>query len=73
MQRAGARIDCVVDINPAKQGRYLPATGLRVTSPEEMLAQVPAGSDIYVMNGNYLPEIRRMTQDRFNYITVDHE
>ena len=73
MQRAGAQIDCVVDINPAKQGRYLPATGLRVSSPGEMLTQIPAGSDIYVMNGNYLPEIRRMTQDRFNYLTVDHE
>lgn len=73
MQRAGARIDCVVDINPAKQGRYLPATGLCVSSPEEMLAQVAAGADIYVMNGNYLAEIRQMTQDRFNYMTVDHE
>lgn len=73
MQRAGAGIDCVVDINPAKQGRYLPATGLRVSSPKEMLAQVAAGADIYVMNGNYLAEIRRMTQDKFNYMTVDHE
>ncbi|MBL8503014.1 MAG: methyltransferase domain-containing protein [Rhodocyclaceae bacterium] len=73
MQRAGVRIDCVVDINPAKQGRYLPATGLRVSSPGEMLTQVAAGADIYVMNGNYLAEIRRMTQDKFNYMTVDHE
>lgn len=73
MRRAGARIDCVVDINPAKQGRYLPATGLRVSSPAEMQSQVAEGADIYVMNGNYLDEIRRMTQDRFNYLTVDHE
>ncbi|MCW5597317.1 MAG: methyltransferase domain-containing protein [Rhodocyclaceae bacterium] len=73
MQRAGAGIDCVVDINPAKQGRYLPATGLRVSSPGEMLTQVATGADIYVMNGNYLAEIRRMTQDKFNYMTVDHE
>ncbi len=73
MQRAGARVDFVVDINPAKQGKYLAATGLRVSSPEEMLQQAAPGSDIYVMNGNYLPEIRRMTQDRFNYTTVDHE
>lgn len=73
MQRASARVDYVVDINPAKQGRYLAATGLRVSSPEEMLQQAAPGSDIYVMNGNYLPEIRQMTQDRFNYITVDHE
>ena len=73
MQRAGARVDFVVDINPAKQGRYLAATGLRVSSPEDMLLQAAAGSDIYVMNGNYLPEIRQMTQDKFNYLTVDHE
>lgn len=73
MQRAGARVDYVVDINPAKQGRYLAATGLRVSSPEEVLQQAAPGSDIYVMNGNYLPEIRQMTQDRFNYMTVDHE
>lgn len=73
MQRAGAEIDYVVDINPAKQGRYLPVTGLRVSSPGEMVAQAAPGSDIYVMNGNYLSEIQRMTQDRFNYMTVDHE
>lgn len=73
MQRAGAKIDRVVDINPAKQGRYLPATGLRVSSPEELLAQTMAGADVYVMNGNYLAEIRRTTQDRFNYLTVGHE
>lgn len=73
MQRAGARIDRVVDINPAKQGHFLPATGLRVSSPEEMLAQTAADTDVYVMNGNYLAEIRRTTQDRFNYLTVDHE
>ncbi len=73
MQRAGASIDCVVDINPAKQGRYLPATGLRVFSPKEMLAQMPRGADIYVMNSNYLDEIRQMTGNQFNYIKVDHE
>lgn len=73
MQRAGARIDRVVDINPAKQGHFLPATGLRVSSPEEMLAHTVSGADVYVMNGNYLDEVRRMTQDRFHYLTVDHE
>lgn len=73
MQRAGARIDCVVDINPAKQGCYLPATGLRISSPEEMLERTAPGTDIYVMNGNYLEEIREMTRNRFHYITVDHE
>lgn len=73
MQRAGAGVDFVVDINPAKQGRYLAATGLRVSSPGEALAQVEQGSTIFVMNGNYLPEIRLMTFNKFNYLTVDHE
>ncbi len=72
MHRAGARIDVVVDISPAKQGLYLPATGLRVQSPDEMLRRAEPSSDIYVMNSNYLPEIRQMTHDRFNCITVDH-
>lgn len=73
MARAGVQIDLVVDINPAKQGRYLPATGQRVTSPAEMLARTPTGSNIIVMNGNYLDEVREMTRNSFNYLTVDHE
>jgi SAM-dependent methyltransferase len=73
MQRAGEDIDFVIDINPAKQGQYLAATGLRVFSPEDALARVEPGTTIFVMNGNYLPEIRQMTLDQFNYLTVDYE
>lgn len=73
MERAGATIDRVVDINPAKQGRYLAATGLRVSSPAQMMAELPDGARIFVMNGNYLPEIRRMTDNRYRFITVDNE
>ena len=73
MQRAGASIDHVIDINPAKQGKYLAATGLRVSAPDEVMAYLPSGSDIFVMNGNYLTEIKLMTHNRFNYHMVDHE
>jgi hypothetical protein len=66
MERAGANINYVVDINPAKQGRFLPATGLKVFSPEEALAKVEPGATIFIMNGNYLPEIRNSTQNQFN-------
>src|SRR5690606_40601222 len=38
MERAGADVELVIDINPAKQNRYLPASGLQVTSPEVGLA-----------------------------------
>ncbi len=73
MQRAGAKVDFVVDINPAKQGKYLGATGLRVYSPEDVLSLLDIGSVIFVMNGNYLSEIQKLTDNKFNYLTVDHE
>ena len=73
MQRAGVVIDFVVDINPAKQGKFLAATGIRVSAPEEALDQIGLDSTVIAMNGNYLVEIREMTANKFNYLTVDHE
>ncbi|MFW3898026.1 class I SAM-dependent methyltransferase [Pseudomonas bharatica] len=71
LQRAGVAVDQVVDINPAKQGRYLPLSGVRVSSPQEAMAALPDGANLFVMNSNYLEEIRRMTADRFVYHAVD--
>lgn len=71
LQRAGVQVDHVIDINPAKQGRYLPLSGLRVSSPEEALASLPDGAQVFVMNSNYLDEIRRDTGNRFVYHAVD--
>ncbi len=72
-EKAGQPVNIVIDINPAKQGRYLPATGLKVYSPDEALKLLPKGSTIYVMNSNYLNEIKQMSNNQFNYIEVDHE
>jgi Methyltransferase domain len=71
MERAGASVDMLVDINPAKQGRHVAATGLYVHTQDEALDRLPAGSDVYVMNGNYLGEIEALTGGRFNYVTID--
>ena len=71
--RAGQRVGTVIDINPAKQGKYLPSTGLRVQSPAEALPSLRKGSTIYVMNSNYLEEIKKMSSNAFNYMAVDHE
>lgn len=71
LQRAGVTVDQIVDINPAKQGRYLPLSGLRVSSPQEALQALPEGAHLFVMNSNYLDEIRRMTDDRYVYHAVD--
>jgi hypothetical protein len=70
-ERFGRPVDRVIDINPAKQGRYLPATGCRVQSPDEALASVPRGASIIVMNPNYLDEVRTMTANTFDCRTVD--
>lgn len=67
----GVRFDTAIDINPGKQGRYLASSGLSVDSPEAAKAMLPPGSDIYVMNSNYLPEISSMGGDQFRYIPVD--
>jgi SAM-dependent methyltransferase len=71
--RAGTPVATVIDINPAKQGKFLPATGIRVEAPEDVLPRLPDGTTIYVMNSNYLDEIRTQAGPTFNYIGIDHE
>lgn len=73
MERAGAAVKTLIDINPAKQGRFLPATGIQVQPPNEVLPGLRDGSTIYVMNSNYLPEIKAMSAGRFNYIGIDND
>ncbi|MBJ7399353.1 class I SAM-dependent methyltransferase [Mycolicibacterium sp.] len=72
-ERSRNPVDVLIDINPAKCGKFVPATGLRVMSPDEASAALPAGADICVMNPNYLEEIRGMTGGRFNLIGVNRE
>lgn len=69
-QRAGRPVAGVIDINPAKQGKYLAASGIRVSSPDEILPSLPPEARIMVMNPNYLDEIRQMSHNAFNYIKV---
>ena len=72
-ERAGYPVDRVIDINPAKQGRYLPATGLEVMPVEAGLAGLSPGTTIYVMNPNYLEEIKEMSNNSFTYVAVGHD
>ncbi|MDR6815819.1 hypothetical protein J2X76_000973 [Neorhizobium sp. 2083] len=71
--RQGQPVDMVIDINPAKQGKFLPATGLMVQSPDHALAKLPHGSTIYVMNSNYLEEIRMLSHNAYTYVGIDNE
>ena len=70
-ERTGLPISTVIDINPAKQGKFLPGTGIEVKSPESGLADLEIGSIIYVMNSNYLQEIKEMSNNNYVYHSVD--
>lgn len=72
-ERLGRLVDVVIDINPAKQGRYLPATGLMVQAPDQGLAQLQTGSPLYIMNSNYADEIKAMSGGQYHYIEVEHD
>ncbi len=72
-ERVGYPVSTVIDINPAKQGRFIAGTGLQVQSVVEGLGKLTEGATIYVMNSNYLEEIKQMSNNSFNYIGIDHE
>ncbi|CAG0939491.1 hypothetical protein BROC_00669 [Candidatus Brocadiaceae bacterium] len=71
MQRAGININCIIDINTAKQNKYIGATGLKIASPESGLKQLQKGDTIFVMNSNYLPEIITQSNNQYTYLQVD--
>lgn len=73
ISKAGATIDFVIDINPAKQGKYIGGSGLPIYSPEDAFKKLEKGSNIFIMNKNYLSEIVSQFENQFNYLTVDHE
>jgi hypothetical protein len=70
-ERIGLPIDLVIDLNPAKQGKFIPVTGLRVYSPDQAMMKLKDGATVYVMNSNYLKEIKEMSNYRFKYIGID--
>ena len=73
VQRAGAKLDFAIDINPAKQNNYLAGSGLRVLAPDTAARLLQPGDNIFVMNSNYLDEIVAQSGNRYHYCKVDHE
>jgi len=51
-------VEVVVDINPHKQGKFLPATGHPVISPEQLKDYAPGV--VVVMNSIYLNEVQQL-------------
>jgi SAM-dependent methyltransferase len=58
---AGAGIDWVIDINPRKQGHFVPLMGQRIVSPN-CLQKDPLDL-VVVMNPEYEREVRSMIED----------
>jgi hypothetical protein len=73
LARSGASLQLAVDINPAKQGRYLPVTALPVVAPQVAAGALAEGDNMFVMNSNYFDEIRTQSAHRYSYTRVDHE
>ncbi len=63
--------DLVIDINPFKQRKYMPVTGMLVSSPEEGMSGLTPDDVILVMNSNYFDEIKEISGNRFLYYRVD--
>jgi SAM-dependent methyltransferase len=51
-----ALVDCLIDVNPAKQGRFVPGTGHAIVTPEAASGRGIVAA--FVMNDNYLVEMR---------------
>jgi len=55
VMQAGDEVDCLIDLNPHKHGRYIPGTGHQVRSPESLVQRQPDA--VIVMNPLYRDEI----------------
>jgi hypothetical protein len=55
-------IECVVDINPFKQNKFIPPFGHRVISPDDLVKHPP--DFVIVMNPIYRDEVRQALSSR---------
>ncbi|MES2632597.1 MAG: class I SAM-dependent methyltransferase [Pseudomonadota bacterium] len=70
LARQGQLLDAVIDINTAKQGRFVAVTGIPIVSPETALQLLEPGALVFVMNPNYFDEIVAQSRSRFHYARV---
>jgi hypothetical protein len=54
------RIEYVIDINPRKQGMYLPGTGQKIVEPKFLLKYQP--DYVVIVNPSYENEIKKLTE-----------
>ncbi|MDR3415434.1 MAG: methyltransferase domain-containing protein [Nevskia sp.] len=70
LARKGLDVAALIDINPAKQGKYAGLSAASIVAPESVLDQL-GGRDVFVMNPVYLDEIKSMCGETgVNWISV---
>ena len=57
LHKHNIHVDGIIDINPAKQGKYIGFSGTKIQSPEETGKDF-CNSNIFIMNPVYTEEIR---------------
>jgi hypothetical protein len=60
---------CCVDVDPAKQGKFVPGSGHPILSPAEARRFDP--QLVVVCNPNYLEEIRGSLGPRCHFVTLE--
>lgn len=70
-EKFGLPVNFAVDMNPAKQGRYLPITGIPIISPATFMQTATNDQQIFVMNSNYVDEIKTLTKNKFHYRVLE--
>jgi hypothetical protein len=61
LDRQRQKVTCVVDISPAKQGKFIARTAHPIVSPEVLVSQNI--ENILVMNENYMLEVQALTKN----------
>lgn len=70
LARRSIPVSAIIDINPAKQGRFSGLSAVPIVSPKDALPRID-GADVFVMNPVYLDEIKSMSGKRkINWISV---
>lgn len=56
-----------IDINPAKQNKYLPCLGYKIRSPEYLYKNAKEKDIVYISNSSYKNEIEILIKNNTNY------
>jgi hypothetical protein len=66
-----SKITYAIDINPSKQGYFMPTSGVEVLDPATGVARLDSSSLVVIMNPNYEEEIRGFLPRSQPFLVLD--